>query len=237
MSGRKIRGVMHPFEFLIDEDTKDLLDDLMTEYGDENRLMRIAIETLHKWHYGTEKEKDDFITKVSTKDSVASERFDLLREDVKKILAQSKHYVPVPTTNASTLDNEKQMQLTQEANEKILSKIDELNVKFSKQTASQEPKTNGTKHVTTEMSNEEILQLLKRMEQMETKITKEISEKSFAAARSSGPSRTGPLRDLGDGNAPKIHAVEGGAQPMDDVERPLLDDVLDTVIVSVEDNE
>jgi len=225
---------MHPFQFLINEDTKDMLDDLMTEYGDEEELMKAAIEALHRMHYGSPIDEKT-VPRLATKSDMASEKLDILLDTVGKILAQPKHYVPVETASAAPVDNDKQKQLTQEANKMIIAKIEELGVKFSKQ-VTQESQANGTKHVTQEMSKEEILQLLKRIDQMESKLTRVISEKSFAAARSSGPARTGPLRDLGDGNAPKIHAVEGGNQPMDDVERPLLDDVLDTVIVSVEDD-
>ncbi|MHA1243384.1 MAG: hypothetical protein ACTSXA_14055 [Candidatus Heimdallarchaeota archaeon] len=233
MSGRKIRGVMHPFQFLIDEDTKDMLDDLMTEYGDEEDLMKAAIEFLHRKHYGSPIEEKS-VPRLSPKSDLASEKLDALVEMFGKVLEQPNHIVQAPATNTASIDTEKQLQLTKEANQIVIDKIEELGIKFSKQVA-EESQTNGVKHVTKEMSNEEIIQLLKRMEQMESKITRVISEKSFAAARSSGPSRTGPLRDLGD--APKIHAVEGSNQPMDDVERPLLDDVLDTVIVSVEDDE
>jgi len=232
LSGRKTRGIMHPYQFLIDEDTKDMVDDLITEYGDEDVLMKTAIEALHRKHYGSASEEKS-IPRLAAQTPIASERLELLMEDVAKILAQPKHYVPVQTTSATSLDNEKQVQLTQEANEKILSKIDELGVKFSKQTAAQVLQTNGTKHMTTEMSNEEVIQLLKRLDQLETKLTRAISETSFTAARSSGPTRSGPLRELGD--APKISAIKDGDMvSMDDVERPLLDDVLDTVIVSVE---
>ena len=233
LSGRKIRGVMHPFQFLIDEDTKDMLDDLMTEYGDEEELMKAAIEILHRKHYGSPYEEKS-VPRLTTKSVLASEKLDQLVEMFGKILEQPQHLMPVQSTSTTSVDNEKQIQLTKEANQIIIDKIEELGIKFSKQVA-QESNTNGVKHVTKEMSNEEIIQLLKRMEQMESKITRVISEKSFAAARSTGPTRSGGLRDLGE--APKIHAMEGGGPPTDDVERPLLDDVLDTVIVSVEDDD
>lgn len=233
MNNPKITGYRHLFQFYIDENTKDQLDDLRIHFGDEELVMIRAIQALHRMIYPPK----DQTTQVSATNQQANEKLDDLLKYVEKLLAQPQHIVPIPVSTTTSATDEKQIQLTQEANEKILAKIDELNVKFSKQTAAQEPQTNGIKHVTTEMSNEEILQLLKRMDQMESKITRVISEKTFAATRSSGPTRSGPMRDLGDGNAPKIHAVEGGGQPMDNVERPLLDDVLDTVIVSVEDEE
>ena len=233
MNREKITGIRHPFQFLIDENIKDMVDDLISEYGDEDNLMKAAIEALHQMHYGSLTEEKT-VPRLAAKNHLAGERFDELKEFVKDLLSQPKHHIPTKVSETVTVNNEKQIQLTQEANEKILAKIDELGVKFSKQTAAQETQKNGTKHVTKEMSNEEIIQLLKRLDQLETKLTRAISETSFTAARSSGPTRSGPLRDLG-GDAPKISAIKDEDMvSMDNVERPLLDDVLDTVIVSVE---
>jgi hypothetical protein len=205
----------------------------MQEYGDESIVMKEAIKALHRKHWGAPT-KEKTVPRVAANSVMAGERFDELINMFREIIAEQSHHIAIPVTNTTTAESEKQLQLTQEATQKIFDKIEDLDIKFSKQVA-QESQVNGQKHVTKEMSNEEIVQLLKRMEQMESKITRVISEKSFAAARSPGPSRSGRLRDLGD--APKITAMEGGGPPTDDVERPLLDDVLDTVIVSVEDED
>ena len=80
------------------------------------------------------------------------------------------------------------------------------------------------------MSKEEVLQLIKRIDQLESKLTRAISQSRVAS--STTPTRRGS-RDLGE--PPKIGEVKIiDGPPMDPQDRPLLDDVLNTVIVSVD---
>ncbi|MEA2070510.1 MAG: hypothetical protein U9O98_04390, partial [Asgard group archaeon] len=109
-------------------------------------------------------------------------------------------------------------------------KIEELGVKFTK-IISSESTPNGQKTITAEMSQEEVLQLIKRIDQLEAKLTRAISnsQRSISSSRRSS--------DFDDSDAPKI----GKAKPVEGEiikqDRPLLDDVLDSVIVSVEKDE
>ena len=86
---------------------------------------------------------------------------------------------------------------------------------------------------TAEMSKEEVLQLIKRIDQLESKLTRAISQSRVASV--AAPSRRG-TRDLGE--PPKIaEAKMIDGPPLEPEERPLLDDVLNTVIVSVDKDE
>jgi hypothetical protein len=157
-------------------------------------------------------------------DETANTKLNELWEYFVEIKEQFKPQAPVePESNTHIVH-----QLSEEANEKIIQKIDELGMRFSKIIPKDEQTTSQK---TAEMSKEEVLQLIKRIDQLESKLTRAISQ-SRVASTVAAPTRRG-TRDLGE--APKIgvaKAIDG--PPPEPEERPLLDDVLNTVIVSVD---
>ena len=83
-----------------------------------------------------------------------------------------------------------------------------------------------------EMSKEEVLQLIRRIDQLESNLARAISRSGGMG----GVGRGRGSRDLGE--PPKIGEIKkiDGAPIMQE-DRPLLEDVLDTVIVSVDEEE
>ncbi|MBD3191483.1 MAG: hypothetical protein GF308_12615 [Candidatus Heimdallarchaeota archaeon] len=226
MSGRRLRGATMHFEFEIDADTKTLLEDLLTQYPNTEIIIKRAIETLHKQHFGSLSEESEGQKPPSYQaDILSNQKLNELIGYIQEIREEAKGRA----SSTVTVQNNKDVPLSSEANQKILAKIEELGVKFSKITA---PEQSG-KIVTTEMSKEEVLQLIKRIDQLESKLTRAISQSRVAAA-APARSRSGRTMD----EPPKIGKVQkiDGAtfQPE---ERPMLDDVLNTVIVSVDDEE
>jgi cell division protein YceG involved in septum cleavage len=168
---------------------------------------------------------------MTPSDNGAYQKMDELLKYMKVIASQREHQKIIEKVST---DPEEVKQLTEEANKKILEKIDELGVKFSKIEPDVKEKT-GKKSIPTEMSQEEILQLLQRIDKMESKLTRAISEARISSAATITRGRK--LDDMA-GDVPKIGKIEGGdAMPQAAEDRPLLDDVLSTVIVSVEKDE
>jgi len=236
LNQRRIRGPTFHFEYEYDSETKDKLEDLLTLYSTPEEILTNAIALLHEQHFGSISKRTPppvYSRTFSASDDTTSEKLDELWRYVQEIKDQ---FPKAQAANHKEVDATEQKQLIQfseEANKRILKKIDELGMRFSKiiSTADQ---TTGQKPVTAEMSNEEVLQLIKRIDKLESKLTKAISQ-SRISAPVGGTSRR-PLRDLGE--PPKIgeiKKIEG--RPPEPEDRPLLDDVLDTVIVSVESDD
>ena len=228
---RRVRGLRFYLEYEYDSLTKDMLEDLLTQYTTSDEILSKAIALLHEQHFGSITKKTPpprYSETLSTTNDDASQKLDLLWEYVQQIKEDVTHRVPVEANNNSQA---MQFQLSEEANKMILEKIDDLGMRFSKIMTEQD-KSGIEKKVTAEMSNEEILQLIKRIDQLESKLTRAISQSRVAAAPASS-SRSG-MRDLGE--PPKIGEIKKIDGPVPDVvDRPLLDDVLDSVIVSTEE--
>jgi transcriptional regulator with GAF, ATPase, and Fis domain len=224
MSHNRIRRAMMHFEFEIDQDTKDQIEDLLREYTDVNQLVAKAIEVLHAKHFG-----------VPTTSKLPGESKSLaqkpLNEASSKKIDQLLKFMRNLSEKQQQLQQNNSRELSPEASQQILEKIEELGVKFTK-VVPPELKINGTKTTTSEMSQEEVLQLIKRIDQLETKLTRVISQSSSI----SGPPRRQRPQQMESGDVPKISKIEGEGK-QEPTSRPLLDDVLNTVIVSVETEE
>lgn len=229
MSGRRLRGVTMHFEFEIDADTKTLIEDLLTQYPNTEIIVKRAIETLHEQHFGSlSDESEPQKPPPSYQEEVLSnKKINELIGYIQEIREEAKSRSPP----ATTVKADNKAPLSSEANQKILAKIEELGVKFSKITA---PEQQSGKVVTTEMSKEEVLQLIKRIDQLESKLTRAISQSRVATAAPARSRRSERTMD----EPPKVgkaKKIDGAAfQPED---RPMLDDVLNTVIVSVEEED
>jgi len=237
LSGRKIRGPRFYLDYEYESDTKDQIEDLLTEYPSALEVITEAISVLHKQHFGSSSDRSPppkYSETLATTDPNTSKRLDELHTFIQTLKEDIKHLVPVETETKNQTDL---FQLSDEANEKILEKIEDLGMKFSKIMPKEEKAPKGQKkQVTAEMSNEEVLQLIKRIDQMESKLTRAISQSRTATGpATTGVRRSGGLRDLGD--APKIGAAKPIEGPPPDQDRPLLDDVLETIIVSTEADE
>ncbi|NHJ47787.1 MAG: hypothetical protein FK733_08365 [Asgard group archaeon] len=229
MNHRRVRDLRFYMEYEYSSETKDMIEDLLTKYPDADDILTKAIAALHEKHFGaisTKTPPPTYSQTFSGNSDTADKRIDELWHFVQSV----KELQTTPQKVAT--NNKNQNHFSDESNEKILEKIDELGMSFKK-IVSEADKVTGKKAITADMSKEEVLQLIKRIDQLESKLTRAISESRVAAA--AAPSRIGgrQLRDLGD--APKI----GAAQPIDKTaaeseDRPLLEDVLDTIIVSVE---
>ena len=229
MNQKRIRGPLFHKEYEYSSDIKDQIEDLLTRYTNIDEVISRAIEALHETHFGSSKTKTlppTYSQTFTGKDDTAVEKVNELWEyfqDLKDQLTQQ--------NIAATNNKSQQVVFSEEANERIMGKIDELGMKFSK-IVSEKDKKSGQEQITAEMSNEEVVQLLKRIDKLESKLTKAISQ-SRAAMPTGGSSRR-PMRDMGE--PPKIgqvKAIDGRPPELED--RPLLEDVLDTVIVSIED--
>ncbi len=237
MSGRKIRGPRFYLDYEYESDTKDQIEDLLTEYPSALEVITEAISVLHKQHFGSSSDRSPppkYSETLTTTDPNTSKRLDELYAFIQTLKEDIQHQVPV---EAETSNQTVQYELSDEANDKILEKIEELGMKFSKIMPKEEKAQKGQKKsVTSEMSNEEVIQLIKRIDQLESKLTRAISQSRTATVpATSGTRRSGGLRDLGD--APKIGAAKPIEGPPPDQDRPLLDDVLETIIVSTEADE
>lgn len=236
MSGRKTRGPRFNLDYVYDSDTKDQIEDLLTKYPSVEEAIADAISVLHGQHFGISNTKSappKYSETLTTTDPNTSKRLDELHAFIQTLKEDIRHIVPV---EAETINQTDLFQLSDEANEKILEKIEDLGMKFSKIMPKEEKTPKGQKKpVTAEMSNEEILQLIKRIDQMESKLTRAISQSRVAVGpATTGVRRSGGLRDLGD--APKIGLAKPTEGPPPDQDRPLLDDVLESIIVSTEDD-
>ncbi|MFW9923413.1 MAG: hypothetical protein ACFFDW_09040 [Candidatus Thorarchaeota archaeon] len=229
MSMRKVRDLRHYHEYEYDSETKDMIEDLLTKYPNVDEIISKAIEALHELHFGSAKtgKPPKYSETLATKDEVTSSRLDILYDFVQSLKDQNLAHSPPQAGNKPVV-----AQLTDEANLKIISKIDELGMKFNK-ILTQDDNKGGKQTVTAEMSHEEIIQLIKRIDQLESKLTHAISQSRVAAA--TGPTRRGGPRDIAEPPQVTVKKIDGPIQ--DVVERPLLDDVLDTVIVSVDNDE
>jgi len=218
-------------EYEYDSFTKDMLIDLLTIYDTSDELITDAIHLLHEKNFGSisKRTRSEKLLKTFTPASDAAkpkldELFDFyqkLAEQLEKLLAGNNQAAAI--------------QFSEQINDKLVKKIDELGMKFSKIVPADHSKQNQQKTTTTEMSHEEVLQLIKRIDKLESKLTQAISETRVAVPTGTS-SRRREIRDFGD--APKITAIDSSDGPItESVERPLLDDVLDTVIVSVEKDE
>lgn len=237
LSGRKIRGPRFYLEYEYESDTKDQIEDLLAEYPSAEEVITNAISVLHKQYFGSPSDKSPppkYSETLATTDPNTTKRLDELYAFIQTLKEDIQHQVPV---GAETTNQTVQYQLSDEANEKILEKIDDLGMKFSKIMPKEEKAQKGQKKpLTAEMSNEEILQLIKRIDQMESKLTRAISQSRVAIGpATTGGRRSGGLRDLGE--APKIGEAKRVDGPMPEQDRPLLDDVLEAVIVSTEDDD
>ncbi|MBN1328960.1 MAG: hypothetical protein JXA54_05760 [Candidatus Heimdallarchaeota archaeon] len=234
MSERRIRELTFYLDYVYDSETKDMIEDLLTLYSDSNEIINHAISVLHERHFGSISKKTPSPTYSKTFSGV-DEKASKTVEELWMFIQEMKDKFPkiptVPTIESSVaIKQNNQPHFSEEANEKILEKIDELGMKFSKIVSPVDRTDNNP--ITAEMSKEEVLQLIKRIDQLESKLTKAISQ-SRVPATSVGGSARRPMKDFGD--APKIGpaiAIEGKNTNPED--RPLLEDVLDTVIVSVE---
>ncbi|NHJ87717.1 MAG: hypothetical protein FK734_19805 [Asgard group archaeon] len=235
MSERRIRGLTFYLEYVYDSETKDMIEDLLTLYSSSDEIINHAISILHEKHFGSISKKTPpptYSKTFSGVDEKASKTLEELWMFVQEMKDKFPKVPAVPTIESSTTvkQNSQQIHFSEEANEKILEKIDELGMKFSKIVSPED--RNDNKPITAEMSKEEVLQLIKRIDQLESKLTKAISQSRVPATTSSGIGKR-PLRDFGE--APKIGpAIPVEGKPANLEDRPLLDDVLDTVIVSVE---
>lgn len=233
MNHRRVRGPRFHLEYEYSSETKDQMEDLLTKYPDSDEVITRAIEAFHEFHFGssTKRTPPQAYSQTFTGESEAADKkLDELWTFIQDMKAQVAEQVSQEVVANTTV--KQPTAFTEEANEKILEKIDELGMKFQK-IASDSAKPTTQKQITTEMSNEEVLQLIKRIDKLESKLTKAISQSRVAIPASSGSSRR-PLKDFGE--PPKIgevKAVEG--QPIVQEDRPLLEDVLDTVIVSIDE--
>jgi len=228
MSGRRTRELKFYHEYEYNSDTKDQIEDLLTHYSSADDILSKAIAFLHEKHFGvisTKTPPQTYSETFSGLDDTANTKLNELWEYFVEIKEQFRPQPPVETESNALIVH----QLSEEANEKIIRKIEELGMKFSKII----PKDEQTKEQkTAEMSKEEVLQLIKRIDQLESKLTRAISQSRAASAT---PARRG-TRDLGE--PPKIAEVKMiDGPPMEPEDRPLLDDVLNTVIVSVDKDE
>ncbi|MBK5113836.1 MAG: hypothetical protein KGD59_01875 [Candidatus Heimdallarchaeota archaeon] len=227
MSGRRTRELKFYLEYEYNSDTKDQIEDLLTQYSSADDIVTKAIAALHEKHFGvisTKSPPPTYSKTFSGLDDTANTKLNELWEYFVEIKEQFKPQAPVETGSNAQIVH----QLSEEANEKIIQKIEELGMRFSKIIPKGEQ---TTERKTTEMSKEEVLQLIKRIDQLESKLTRAISQ-SRVATTTAAPTRRG-TRDLGE--APKIgiaKAIDG--PPLEPEDRPLLDDVLNTVIVSVD---
>ncbi|NHJ05441.1 MAG: hypothetical protein EAX90_11490 [Candidatus Heimdallarchaeota archaeon] len=233
MNNQKVRGPRFYLEYEYDSFTKDMLEDLLRLYSDSDDILTKAIGLLHENHFGSMIKRSPppkYSETLSTADDTANRKLDELWLFVQSLKLDDKHKIPV---KADAKSQNIDYQLSEEANKKIIAKIEELGMKFSKIEQIPDTLMGTQKPVTAEMSSEEIIQLIKRIDQLESKLTRAISQSRVATA----PVSTGHrgMRDFGDAPKIEIKKVDGPVQ--DSVERPLLDDVLDTVIVSVEKDE
>jgi hypothetical protein len=242
LNQRRTRDLRFYFEYEYSADTKDQIEDLLTMYSSADDIMTHAIAALHEKHFGSSTSKTPpptYSKTFSGNSEIADKRIDELWhfvQTIKENLQTTQQIAqPQPQPQPQQVQvNDQQIKFTKEANEKIFEKIDELGMKFQK-IVREADKSTGQKAVTAEMSKEEVLQLIHRIDKLESKLTRAISETRAAAAP---PSRTGrrEIRDFGD--APKIKVSDAAdGVPQEPTERPLLEDVLDTIIVSVEKDE
>jgi len=234
LSERRIRGLTFYLEYVYDSETKDMIEDLLTLYSNSDEIINHAIASLHEKHFGSISKKTPPPTYSKTFSGV-DERANKTVDELWMFIQEMKDKFPkipaVPTigTPAPASQNN-QPHFSEEANEKILEKIDELGMTFNKIISSED--RSDSKPITAEMSKEEVLQLIKRIDQLESKLTKAISQSRVPVTGVGGTGRR-PMRDFGD--APKIGpAIPVEGRPANLEDRPLLEDVLDTVIVSVE---
>ena len=225
MSGRRTRELKFYLEYEYNSETKDQIEDLLTRYPSSSDILTKSIAALHEKHFGlisTKAPPPTYSETFSGSDDTATTKLNELWEYFVEVKEQFRPQPPVESeTNAQIVH-----QLSEEANEKIIQKIEELGMRFSKIIPKGEQST-GQK--TAEMSKEEVLQLIKRIDQLESKLTRAISQSRVATA---APARRG-VRDLGE--PPKIGEVKKiDGPPLEPEDRPLLDDVLNTVIVSVD---
>jgi hypothetical protein len=233
LNQRRVRELRFYFEYEYNAETKDQIEDLLTLYSSADDIVTRAIATLHEQHFGSisKRTPPTYKQTFSGNSEVANEKLDELWQYVQALKEFQKDQIAAQAEKVTNAKN--QVHFSDETNKKILEKIDDLGMRFSK-IVSEADKETGKKAITTDMSNEEVLQLIKRIDQLESKLTKAISQSRATSA----PARTGrrEIRDFGD--APKIgpaKPIEG--QPMETEERPLLEDVLDTIIVTVERDE
>jgi len=236
LSGKKITGPRFNLEYVYDSDTKGQIEDLLTEYPSVEDVVTDAISVLHGQHFGkssTKTKPPKYSETLATTDPNTSKRLDELHTFIQTLKEDIRHIVPA---ESKTINQTDLFQLSDEANEKILEKIEDLGMKFSKIIPKEEKTPKGQKKpVTAEMSNEEILQLIKRIDQMESKLTRAISQSRVAVGpTTTSGRRSGGLRDLED--APKIGLAKPIDGPPPEQDRPLLDDVLESIIVSTEDD-
>jgi len=236
LSHKRVRDPRFYIEYEYDAETKDKIEDLLTLYSTLEEILTKAIALLHEQHFGSITKRTlppAFSRTFSATDAIADKKLDELYRFIQEMKEQFPKVVQASNQKEVDASEQKQLiQFSEEANKRIMKKIDELGMRFSK-IISEADQSTGKKAVTAEMSKEEVLQLIKRIDKLESKLTKAISQ-SRVAGPIRGTSR-GPLRDLGE--PPKIaeiKKIEG--RPPEPEERPLLDDVLDTVIVSVESN-
>lgn len=225
MSGRRTRELKFYLEYEYNSETKDQIEDLLTRYSSDADILTKAVAALHEKHFGlisTKTPPQKYSETFSGLDETANTKLNELWEYFVEIKEQFRPQPPVESESNAQLVH----QLSEEANEKIIRKIEELGMKFSKIIPKGEQ---TTEQKTAEMSKEEVLQLIKRIDQLESKLTRAISQSRVATT---APSRRG-ARDLGE--PPKIGEVKIiDGPPPEPEDRPLLDDVINTVIVSVD---
>ena len=237
MSRKRVRDPRFYIEYEYDAETKDKIEDLLTLYPTPKEILTEAIAKLHEHHFGSITKRTlppAYSRTFSTTDDIADKKLDELYRFIQEMKEQFPKVVQATNQKEVNVKEQKQLiQFSEEANKRIMEKIDELGMRFKK-IISEADQSTGKKAVTTEMSKEEVLQLIKRIDKLESKLTKAISQSRVTVpARGTG---RGPLRDLGE--PPKIgeiKKIEG--RPPQPEERPLLDDVLDTIIVSVESDD
>lgn len=235
MNQRRVRELRFYFEYEYNAETKDHIEDLLTLYPSADDIVTRAIATLHEQHFGSISKKTpppSYSQTFSANSDVANKKLDELWQYVQVLKEFQKTQLAVQAEKATNAQN--QMHFSEETNEKIIDKIDELGMRFSK-IVSEADKETGKKAVTADMSNEEVLQLIKRIDQLESKLTKAITQSRTATT---APARTGRKEIKNFGEAPKIgpaKPIEG--QSFEPEDRPLLEDVLDTIIVTVERDE
>jgi len=239
LSEKRTRGFTFHLEYEYNADTKDLIEDLHELYLNSDEIISEAVKELHERHFGsssTGTPPPAYQQAFSGVDETARKTIDelwIFFQEMKDKFPQAPA-VPAIDTAAATSTQNALIHFSEEANEKILEKIEDLGMRFSKIISEGDKKT-GEKIVTAEMSNEEVLQLIKRIDKLESKLTKAISQSRVPASTGGGTGRR-ELRDFGE--APKIGVgkpIEGRSAELED--RPLLEDILDSVIVSVEKEE
>lgn len=231
MSNRKIRDLRFYLEYEYDSYTKDMIEDLLEVFSSSDEILSKAIEKLHEEHFGSISKRTHgtrYSDKVKTAGKESSEKLDELEVFIQNLKEQG-IYLVQPNQDS----NKEAAKLTEEANKRIISKIDELGMKFTK-ILTEEDQKGKQKTITAEMSQEEILQLIKRIDQLESKLTRAISQSRVATAPTTS-ARRGGMRDMGEPPSISVKKIDGPIE--DKIDRPLLDDVLDTVIVSVEDDQ